>query len=81
MNYHSTIGIYYFDVFNNPQQDVPTALLKSGSMENAKRKGHQRATAHGYTSNGNWKHATENYATREYLTEDGARRLVVVERS
>ena len=82
MNYHSTISIYWFDLYEKPHHAHPTALLKSGSMANAKRRAHQRATQFGLTPlDKKWDHFSENYATRSYLTGEGARRYVVVERS
>ena len=81
MQYHSTVGIFWFDVHENPHKANPTVLIKGGSMDDAKHKAHQRATALGLKPEGKWQHATENYATRSYRTAHGARRLVVVERS
>ena len=82
MNYHSTISIYCFDLYDKPHIAHGTVLLKKGSMANAKRRAHRRAVDLGLTPAGNaWRHATENYARRDYFTDQGARRLVVVERS
>lgn len=79
--YHVTISIYGFDVHNAPQRTQGTELLKGVNMDTAKRKAHQRAVASGFTVQSAWHEASGSYSTREYRTQEGARRLVVVERS
>jgi len=79
--YHVTISLYGFDVFNAPLQAEDTLLLKGVSMDTAKRKAHQRATQLGYKASGAWHEACSFYSTREYRTKQGARRLIVAERS
>ena len=79
--YQAFITVYWFDVFDSPHRVGEPKLVKDVSMNAAKRKGHQRATALGLKPEGKWQHASENYATRSYRTTHDARRLVVVERS
>ena len=79
--YHATISIYGFGVFNTPQKAEDTALLKGVSMDTAKGKAHARAMRLGYKAKGAWHEACSFYSTREYRTKEGARRLIVVERS
>ena len=82
MEYHSTISIYGFGIYNEPKKAAETVLIKSGSMENAKRRANKRAKKLGFVpAEKHWRHDTPNYATREYLTDTQARRLIVVERS
>ena len=81
--YEAFITIYWFDVFDSPHRvGEPNTQLKTLAwtlLPNVK--AHQRATALGLTSDGRWKNPKSNYATREYRTENDARRLVVIERS
>ena len=80
--YHTTISIYWFDVFNTPQRAEDTeTLLKGVSLDTAKRKADERARRLEYKAAGAWHAACSFYATREYRTKEGARRLIVVERS
>ena len=79
--YHATISIYGFDVFNTPQKAEDTELRKGVSMDTAKRKAHQRARRLEYKTEGAWNEACSFYSAREYRTKEGARRLIVVERS
>lgn len=85
--FNGTISIYWFDVFNKPTNLLPFTLLKNVSIRKLKSEAHQRAMQMGLTENGNWKNAIDAdiwwdfYYTREYLTQHGARRLVVIERS
>ena len=79
--YHVTISIYGFDVFNAPFKAEDTRLLKGVKMDTAKRKAHAWATELGFKAQQAWHEACINNASREYRTETGARRLIVVERS
>ena len=79
--YEAFITIYWFDMFDSRHRVGESVLVKNVSMRSAKRQAHQRATALGLTSDGRWKNPKSNYATREYRTENDARRLVVIERS
>ena len=57
-------------------------MLKGVSMDTAKRKAHQRATALGLKETESaWYESCKTYSNRKYRTTTGARRLVVVARS
>lgn len=80
--YEATILIYGFDLFDKPRQVHPMLHLKNVSMDTAKRRATAKAKSLGLTARQrHWVNLRENFSKREYQTENGARRLIVVERS
>lgn len=80
--YEATIAVYGFGIFDEPLQVCDTQLLKNVSMDTAKRRAAAKAKALGLTPvQRHWVNLKADFSKREYQTANGARRLIVVERS
>ena len=79
--YVVTIAIYQYDASNNLKHACLNVRLKHAGMHRGKMHATKRARRMGLKPVSHWKTKHETYAERDYVTQTGHRRLVVVERS